>query len=774
MHIASSPDGRSLRSSLSAQMLLASGVLLVLVAGLFLGLVGALQDQRGSARLAEHSQRVLVAAGELERLLVDMQTSVRGFAITGQPRFLEPARRAQRVVPARSAELARLVSDNPAQERRATGIAAGIRRYETGWMEPQIARARRDLAAARAAVATGRGEDAIGALRERFARFVTAERRLGALRSRAAGDDATRSLWFGVAGLVGSALLILLFALYLIRGVVMPVRRVAGAAQRLAAGDMAARVPDQGAGETARLGRAFNAMAVSLQGAQADLIERNADLARALEDLSRQSARVDTFYRFAELLAGERDDLDRLTRRGLEAIVRHAGAGGGVLVIEELGLAVAAGDAPAPGAFRLDLPLDHLGRTPGRLELHRSGGSPFSDDEREAAAHLAGQIEVALTDAASFRSARRQAAITRAVLDAVPDVIMLVDDEGRMLFRNRPAGALLRQVSAGEEPVSVYALVDGFAEHTTDPRGFAAAVDALRRDPELASRDEFSLAQGGRAFQRYAAPVRDGDGEVIGRIFVIRDVTAEREAERMKDEFVALASHELRTPLTSIIGYLDVVLEGELGELGEEQEQFLRVAARNADRLLALVGDLIVMGQSDAGRLSIQLRPLDVGELARDRTAAAGPTAQTREVALAVDAGVPAPILGDASRLGQVVDNLVSNALKFTPAGGRVDVRVAVDGDQVVLEVADTGVGIPFAEQPRLFERFYRTPGAQARSVPGTGLGLSISKAIVEAHGGSIDVESGVGRGSVFRARLPRDVAAYGASHERSLTAKEA
>jgi two-component system, OmpR family, phosphate regulon sensor histidine kinase PhoR len=142
-------------------------------------------------------------------------------------------------------------------------------------------------------------------------------------------------------------------------------------------------------------------------------------------------------------------------------------------------------------------------------------------------------------------------------------------------------------------------------------------------------------------------------------------------------------------------------------------------------------------------------------------------------VELVVHAGAPAPIVGDASRLGQVLDNLISNALKFTPSGGRVDVSVAAAADGVVLEVRDTGAGIPAAEQERLFERFYRTAGAQAGAVPGTGLGLSIVRAIVEAHHGRVALESAEGKGSAFRVWLPEGDGAHDAAADLNATGRE-
>jgi signal transduction histidine kinase len=236
----------------------------------------------------------------------------------------------------------------------------------------------------------------------------------------------------------------------------------------------------------------------------------------------------------------------------------------------------------------------------------------------------------------------------------------------------------------------------------------------------------------------------------------IRDASERRELERAKDEFIALASHELRTPLTSIIGYTEILLE-ELDFRGaEEPRRLVKVVHRNAERLRRLVGDVLLVAQSDAGRLTLRTAEVDLGELAAESVTAAQTVADGCGINLRVNAPEPAPTaLGDRARLGQVLDNLISNALKFTPASGAVTVRLDRESDHAVIEVADTGPGIPADEQSRLFERFYRTSGAHRDAVPGTGLGLAICRTIVEAHRGTIGVMSAPGAGTTFRVELP-------------------
>jgi PAS domain S-box-containing protein len=228
-----------------------------------------------------------------------------------------------------------------------------------------------------------------------------------------------------------------------------------------------------------------------------------------------------------------------------------------------------------------------------------------------------------------------------------------------------------------------------------------------------------------------------------------------RELDRLKDEFIALVSHELRTPLTSIRGYTELLLDGEAGDLTDEQRQFLGVVERNSHRLLHLVGDLLFLAQIEAGKLVLDVGALDLGAVASESVEAARPQAEAKGVTLTLATSPVPSIAGDQARIAQLLDNLISNAVKFTPQGGRVDVRVRALANQAILEVRDSGIGIPAQEQEFLFERFFRTTTATERAIQGTGLGLAISKAIVEAHSGRITLASEEGTGTIFRVVLP-------------------
>ena len=432
------------------------------------------------------------------------------------------------------------------------------------------------------------------------------------------------------AGFLGAFLRALVFVViiaYLLRFAVAPIRRIAGATERIADGDLGVKVPEQGPGEIGQLARSFNKMAASLERQQRDLASQNLDL-------------------------------------------------------------------------------------------------------------------------------ERLANVLRAVLDSTIDGILLSDSDGNVQLANRPVLTLTRELGMRYDGPVVDRLLS--VEHRIKDRDrYHAAMERLRANPDAETFDEFEDAVSGRAFQGFTAPVRDDRGGFLGRIWTLREVTQQRELDQLKDDFVATVSHELRTPLTSMMGFLEMLREGEAGPLTDEQKRFLAIVYRSSERLQRLVGDLLFVARLDASGLQLHFAPVRLDEIAREVVESSAALARSREIELDFEVtGVP-PVLGDQERLVQLVGNLLSNALKFTPAGGTVTVRVFAEGDGAVLEVADTGIGIPADEQDRLFQRFFRSSTATQQAIPGTGLGLVISRAIAEAHGGTIDVTSQVGAGTRFRVELP-------------------
>lgn len=249
----------------------------------------------------------------------------------------------------------------------------------------------------------------------------------------------------------------------------------------------------------------------------------------------------------------------------------------------------------------------------------------------------------------------------------------------------------------------------------------------------------------------------DGNHEPIGYLLVAADETRAIEVARMKDEFVGMISHELRTPLSSILGYLELLRDDPRHPLSDEQLQFLGIAERNAQRLLRLVGDLLFTAQAESGRFPLETKETDLGALIVASVESAKPVSENggvRLVAVLPDEDVRIAV--DQLRIGQAIDNLVSNAIKFTPRGGDVVVTLSTGFGYAMVSVRDTGVGIPDDELDRLFTRFFRATTATRNAMPGVGLGLNITKAIVTAHRGRMEVSSEEGVGTEFRMLLPR------------------
>ena len=307
---------------------------------------------------------------------------------------------------------------------------------------------------------------------------------------------------------------------------------------------------------------------------------------------------------------------------------------------------------PATISHELHVPLLQAGEVFGVLSLGRLADVPFAEADIVLVSHLADQSGVALSKAVVLRELRRRDTITRAVLDAAPNPIALLDDGGHPVVANEPMREVLPLLR--ERPV-----------------------------PDVADqvvRDEIEDGRSGRIFTRYVARLNEVEVGLHGRIVVLSDVTARREAERMKDEFSALVSHELRTPLTSIIGYLELLRDDADSDgddpRARQRAQFLAVVDRNAKRLLRLVGDLLFVAQVEAGKLSLDETDVDLGAVARESVEAAAPRARDGGVELTLEEEATPVVRGDRDRLAQALDNLVSNAIKFTPAGGRV-VRAA-------------------------------------------------------------------------------------------------
>ena len=260
-----------------------------------------------------------------------------------------------------------------------------------------------------------------------------------------------------------------------------------------------------------------------------------------------------------------------------------------------------------------------------------------------------------------------------------------------------------------------------------------------------------------RAFRATFNPVRSEHGLLLGVVIVLHDITQEKELEQMKIDFYSMIVHDLRSPATAIIGFTDLLAQEAVGPLNAAQREIVEIIQRSVRKLLNLINDFLDYSAIDAGFLRLEKRNTNLNELIRHAVHEIRPLANQRQQILEVRMpSDPVIALLDDERINQVLSNLLSNAIKYTPEGGHITVSLREDPEHVIIEVSDTGIGIPQDQIPLLFSKYARARNARARQIKGTGLGLLIVKEIVQAHGGKIAVESSVGEGSTFRVTLPR------------------
>lgn len=251
------------------------------------------------------------------------------------------------------------------------------------------------------------------------------------------------------------------------------------------------------------------------------------------------------------------------------------------------------------------------------------------------------------------------------------------------------------------------------------------------------------------------SPILGPGGIVVGASIIARDISDRRKAEHLKDEFLALVSHELRTPLSSIVAHIELLLDDELAD-ANIRRHFLQVIDRNSKRLERLVGDLLFVAQLESANLSLSMTDVDIVAVVADAIEVAEPQAQQSNVEVMLVAPEGAIMLtGDPGRLGQAIDNLISNAVKYSPEGGGVTIRITANDVECIIEIEDNGIGIAVEEQDKLFDRFFRASVAVSLHIQGVGLGLSIVKRIIDGHGGQVGVSSRPGSGTTFRIALP-------------------
>lgn len=370
---------------------------------------------------------------------------------------------------------------------------------------------------------------------------------------------------------------------------------------------------------------------------------------------------------------------------------------------------------------------------------------------RRAAARssLITQQTVLLADALAH--ARRQEAVLHSVLNAVDFGVISFDAAGSISFQNLAWSRRQLGLKTGTQGERILFAADGETPLNLDETPLARALRGEEYDNVVIwVHTETGDPQAVSNSARQINP----DG-TRGGVMVARDVTEELRAMRVRDDLVASVSHELRTPMTSVLGYLELAQDAP--ELSEETHMLLGVATRNAQRLLRLIGDMMAASSTASGQLSMAFAPCDFAEIVAQSAEAHLPLALARGIRLRSKCNEPVPGVGDALRLRQVFDNLISNAVKYNRDTGEIDVSIDSDDTTAWIVVRDTGIGVPDDEQSQLFERFFRAkPVRKASSgTQGLGLGLGISRDIVRAHGGDITITSVHEEGTTVLVQLP-------------------
>jgi PAS domain S-box-containing protein len=343
---------------------------------------------------------------------------------------------------------------------------------------------------------------------------------------------------------------------------------------------------------------------------------------------------------------------------------------------------------------------------------------------------------------------------TEAAIDSLYDPVIVTDSEG-LVTRTNPAAERLigpRDTTLGK-PIEQVA---------RDIRVAQAVTNVLRSERAVASEGAgavlpWAVDGAQRAFRLRSTPMRAADGHLVGAVTLLEDITHLSEISRLKSEFIAAASHELRTPLTSLQLGIHLLLESSLGDLTEKQRRVVEVCLNDAARLDGLMRELLDLSKIESGDTAPVRRPISPSSLARDAADSVRVQAEARGIRLTIDAATDLPqVFADGKKIQRVITNLLTNAIRATPAGGTITVRVAPRAEELSFSVIDTGSGIPREYLSRIFEPFMQVPNAPQG---GSGLGLTIARRIVEAHGGRLSVQSEPGSGSTFEFTVPLDAA---------------
>jgi signal transduction histidine kinase len=414
----------------------------------------------------------------------------------------------------------------------------------------------------------------------------------------------------------------------------------------------------------------------------------------------------------------------------------------------------------------LALPISHAGRTLAVLVLDSPRSAAFGEGEVNFAQALCEAATQPLLRLLRHQELLETSTQLGQVFSSMPSGLILLDKQGKVL-RHNPAFINIWGIderAIGEHFHVPWDLVQHLIQRLVDPLGLTEFCTEGQRSPGDVQAITVRLRNPHQELQLLSVPTRDSLGQLTGRLMVVSDVTREREADRLKSEFVSVVSHELRTPLTSILGYTELLLAREFAPA--EQREFVQTVYNEANHLSQIVEDLLGFSRLEAGTVRLNQWTVSLRQLITELTAQLNIHLSNRHrmVIDLPDKLPPAHI--DRDKIKQVLYNLLTNAAKYSPRGGQIGLTIGEalptdlppdhpQGQFIRIAVSDQGIGIPAEDLPRIWDRFYRVDNSNTRRIGGTGLGLSIAKALVELHGGRIWAESALGRGSTFIFTVP-------------------
>lgn len=336
----------------------------------------------------------------------------------------------------------------------------------------------------------------------------------------------------------------------------------------------------------------------------------------------------------------------------------------------------------------------------------------------------------------------------KTIINCMGNGVMVTNRNLEVVLHNPALMRLMEKSGTVENPVPI-------AEIVADEPLVDTLKQILTGEPR---EDEATLQEikaGENILRAISAPLLGPDRLVVGTVTVLENITAFKQLDRMKTDFVNMVAHELRSPLASIRQLNYVLVQGLAGPLGEKQQDFVNRGSKKIEALLELINDLLDVAKIEAGQFVQRRVPTDIGKIIEETVALMEPRAKEQGITLTCSLQDLGPIQADPKNMGEIFNNLISNAINYSPEGGKVSVSASGKGEYIEIKVEDTGVGIPPEELPKIFEKFYRVKHPKTRAVMGTGLGLAIVKGAVEAHHGAIHVESVVDKGTTFRILLP-------------------